>query len=128
MWEEMGKTFADPRLGDYMTSEEIAQAKLDFEKKFQKICPKGMYFPVIEYECDEDISLMFYSKSYLDAKPLHSNSGMAFILRPDQPTGISGLKLKAAVIQEPVPADTNIIEAELFQYTRTLPCGDIKLD
>lgn len=47
-----------------MSSEELVQMRLDFENKLLEICPKGMYFPVIEYECEEDISLQFYSKAF----------------------------------------------------------------
>jgi len=127
MWAEMDEVFSNPKFQEQMTSEEINQARLDFEKKFSEICPKGMCFPIIEYECEEDISLLFYSKSYLDAKPLHRSGTMGFIVRPDQPTGILGLKLKAAVIQEPVPPNTTSIEAELFQYIDTTTGRDILL-
>ncbi len=125
MWEEMERVFSNPKLQEQMTSEEITHTRLDFEKKFIDVCPKGMCFPVIEYECEEDISLQFYSKDFLDAKPLHRSNSMGFILRTDQPAGILGLKLKAAVIQEPVPANTNSIEAELFQYIHTVTSGEI---
>lgn len=119
MWVEMAKTFDDPRLHEKVTPEQIAQARSDFEERFIKICPRGMCFPIIEYECEEDISLQFYSRAYLDATPVHRSSAMGFIVSPDQPTGILGLKLKAAVIQEPFPANTISIEAELLQYHRT---------
>jgi hypothetical protein len=129
MWAEMAKTFTDSKLQKQMTPEQIAQAKSDFEERFLEICPKGMHFPIIEYECEEGISLNFYSKAYLDAVRVHSSrsSSMGFIVGLGQPTGILGLKLKAAIIQEPVPADTVSIEAELFQYTHTTTGGDIVL-
>jgi len=125
VWEEMDKTFTNPKLLEHMTSEEIIQAKLDFENKFSDVCPKGMYFPVIEYESEEDISVQFHTKAFLDAKPVNRGSIMGFIIRPEQSTGILGFKLKAAVIQEPVPADINTIEAELFQCIHTLTDRDI---
>ena len=127
IWDDMDKIFSNPRLLKQMTPEQINRARLDFEKKFSEVCPKGMYLPVIEYECEEDISLEFYTKSFLDAKPSNTSSSIGFIYRPDQPTGILGLKLKAAVIQEPVPKDTNIIEAELFQYIETTDSRDFIL-
>jgi len=127
MWEEMEKTFTNPKLQEHMTSEEINRARLDFEKKFLEVCPKGMYFPVIEYECGEDISLQFYSKSYLDASPVDSGTSIGFMIAPEQPTGIWGLKLKAAVIQEPVPEKTDRIDAELFHYLISATSDDILL-
>lgn len=110
-----------------MTAEEITRTRLDFEGKISRICPRGMYFPVVEYECEENISLQFFSKSYLDAKPSHSGVNMGFLVKPDQPAGILGLKLKAALIQEPVPPDTKTIEAELFQYIFTVTGKDVIL-
>jgi hypothetical protein len=127
MWEEAEKTFTDPRILEHMSSEKIAQARSSFEKHFAEICPRGMCFPVIEYECEEDMSVQFYSKSFLDSKPSLRNSTIGFILRPDRPTGILGLKLKAAVIQDPVPPDTMKIEAELFQYVKIVTSDDIVL-
>ena len=127
MWAEMAKTFTNPKLQEQMTPEQIAKAKSDFEERFLEICPMGMCFPVIEYECEEGISLNFYSKAYLDAMPVHRNSSIGFIVGTDQPVGIKGLKLKAAVIEEPVPWDTLSIEAELFQYVHTAAGGDIVL-
>mgnify|MGYP000888619269 CR=1 FL=1 len=127
MWKEMDKVFTNPKLQEHMTAEEIAQARLDFEKRFSKVCPRGMYLPVIEYECEEDIFLQFYTKSFLDAKPSQESSSMAFLISPEQSVGIMGLKLKAAVIQEPVSADTKTIEAELFQYIHTTTDREIIL-
>lgn len=127
MWEEMDKILTDPKLHEYMAPEEIAKVKLNFEKHFAEICQRGMCFPVIEYECEKEISLQFYSRTFLDAKPVHKNSGMGFIIKPDQPSGILGFKLKAAVIQDPVPPNTRKIEAELFQYIRTVTNDDIIL-
>jgi hypothetical protein len=129
IWEDMGKIFADSKMQEQMTPEQIAQAKSHLDEQLLEICPKGMCFPIIEYECEEGISLNFYSKAYLDAVRVRrrSCSSIGFIVRPDQPTGILGLKLKAAVIQEPVPGDTVCIEAELFQYIHTTTGGDIVL-
>jgi len=127
MWEETDKIFSNPKFQEQMSSEELVQMRLDFENKLLEICPKGMYFPVIEYECEEDISLQFYSKAFLDAKPVQKSSSMGFIIRPDKSEGILGFRLKAAVIQEPVPVNTVAVEAELFQYIHTTAGRDIVL-
>ena len=50
---------------------------------------------------------------------------MGFIVGSDKQTGILGMKLKAALIQEPVPVDTVSIEAELFQYYKTMTLDDV---
>lgn len=125
MWSEMEKTFSQPKLLERMTPEEIEKAKKDFEKHFIKICPKGMCFPIVEYECDESISLEFHSTKYLESQPVSNGSSMGFIVSSDKKTGILGMKLKVAVIQEPMDINTEIIEAELFQYFKTYTPEDI---
>jgi hypothetical protein len=127
MWAEMEKSFSDNKLLEHMTKEQIYEAKKHFEETFIEICPKGMCYPIIEYECEESVSLQFYTKKFLDSKPVHSNgaSSIGFIMRPEKTTGILGMKLKATIIQEPVPADTIGIEAELFQYYKTTTLNDI---
>jgi hypothetical protein len=111
-----------------MTKEQIDEAKRNIEKSFIDVCPKGMYYPVIEYESEDDISLEFHTKKFLDSKPVHHGNGsVGFIIRPDIPTGILGMKLKAAIIQEPVLGSTEIIEAELFQSHQTVTPKDIIL-
>lgn len=127
MWEEAERIFSASELREKMAPDEIDKARQDFEKRLAEICPRGMCFPVVEYECEEEISLQFHTRSYLDAKPVHRNSGMAILSRPEQPSGVLGFKLKASVIQEPVPANTVKIDAELFQYHRIITRDDILL-
>jgi hypothetical protein len=126
MWGDMEKNFSDPKLLKHMTKEQIEEAKKNIEKSFIEACPKGMYYPVIEYECKEDISLEFHTKEFLESKPVHHGNGsIGFIISPDKPTGILGTKLRSAIIQEPVSANTEIIEAELLQYHKTIIPGDV---
>ena len=113
---EMAGAFDNPEIKKQMTPNQIEKARLDFEKEFSNICPKGMLLPVVEYECEEDISLQFYTTDFLDSIPPKNSNGMGFIVGADQPKGKHGYRLKAAIIQEPVPADTKFIDAELFQY------------
>lgn len=128
MWADREKTFSDPNLLKQMTEEQITKIKRDFEEKLLEICPRGMCYPVVEYECEDCISLQFHTKNYLESKPVHNkNGGIGFIIGTDKKTGVLGLKLKAAIIQEPVPAGTTKIEAELFQYYKTTTPDDIIL-
>ncbi|MDR3601662.1 MAG: hypothetical protein P4L49_14475 [Desulfosporosinus sp.] len=127
MWAEMSQTFDNIRMKEQFSPEELAQRKSKFEERFSVMCPRGMCYSVIEYECEEDISLQFYSKQWLDAEPIHNNSVsiMGFFMKPDKPTGKLGLKLKAAIIQEPMAVNTVNIEAELFQYNQICKSDDI---
>lgn len=127
MWVEMEKSFSNPKLLEQMTEEQIANVKKDFEERFIEICPRGMCYPIVEYECEESISLEFYTKKFLESKIVHKNSGMGFIVGSDKSTGTLGMKLRAAIIQEPVEVNTTRIEAELFQYYKTTTPDDIIL-
>jgi hypothetical protein len=127
MWGEMEKTFADPKILNQMTKEQIAEARINVERRFKEVCTKGMCYPIVEYECEECISLQFYTKKYLESKPVNRNYGMGLIVGADKPTGVLGKKLKTAIIQEPVLADTVSIEAELFNYYKTTTLDDIIL-
>lgn len=125
MWADMEKTFSDPKILEHMTKEQIYEAKKSFKEHFIKICPRGMYYPIVEYECEDYISLEFHTKKHLESKPVHTNGSIGFIVNTDKATGILGMKLRAAIIQEPVAADTDIIEAELFKYHKTTIPDDI---
>ncbi len=125
MWGEMEKIFSNPHLINQMSEEQIAEAKKDFEERFIEICPRDMCYPIVEYECEECISLQFYTKKFLESKPTHKNGGMGFIVGTEKPKGVLGMKLKAVIIQEPVSVNTAIIEAELFQYYKTTTPDDI---
>jgi hypothetical protein len=127
VWAEMENSFANDELQEQMNQQQLSRIKADFEKRLLKICPRGMCFPVIEYECEQDISLQFFSQAYLDAIPVNRNSSMGFSVQPNQPTGKLGMKLMAAIIQEPFPENTASIDAELFQYYQKRTSIDIVL-
>ncbi len=125
MWAEMEMNFSNPKLLEQIKEEEISKVKKDFEEHFTEICPRGMCFPIVEYECDESISLEFYTKKYLDSEPAQNSRAIGFIVGSDKKTGALGMKLRAVVIQEPVDVNTVSIEAELFQYYKTITPKDI---
>lgn len=114
---EMEKAFDNPEIKKRMTPEQIEKARMDFEENFSNVCPKGMLLPVVEYECEEEIHLQFYTSAFLDALPKRDSNGMGFFVGADQSESKYGYRLKGTIIQEPVPADTQFIDAELFQYS-----------
>ncbi len=129
MEAQLEETFANPKLLERMTQEELVRSKADLKEKLREICPENMYFPAIEYECEENISLQFYTKEYLDGPvPVNRNGSMGFMILPKQPEDGSGRKMKAAVIQQPVPKDTSDIEVEIFEYIESAALEDIILE
>jgi len=128
IWDDLEENFSNPKLLETMSKEQIYEAKINIEKSLMEICPKDMYYPVIEYESEENISFEFHTKEFLDSEPVHHENGsIGFIISPDKSTGILGTRLKSAIIQEPVSGNTEIIEAELFQYHKTVTPEDIIL-
>jgi hypothetical protein len=125
IWAEVLKAFDNPQMTEHFSPEHLNRQKAEFEKHLAEICPKGMCYMMIEYECEEEVTLQFYSKRWLDAKTNCSSSLIGFIMKPDEPTGKLGMKLKSAVIQDPLTPDTTSIEAELFQYIQGFRPEDI---
>lgn len=125
---ELLKNFDDPRMLEHLSPEQISDAKKDMANRFLEICPKGMFLPVVEYECEDDVFLQFYGKAHLDDAPKSGGAAIGIIMGPDKPIGKQGLKLKSVLIHEPVSADIMQFEAELFHYSRMIKSDDIELN
>lgn len=117
---EMLKMYENPELSEKFNDAQIIKMRAELESRLLEVCPRDMYFPVVEYECfDDDISLQFFAQSYLDEKP-KNNGAIGFITGADKMTGKLGNKLKACVIQTPVTEETSRIDVELFGYSRVV--------
>ncbi len=135
VWAEEERKFADPvyreRMLQYVSEEQLEQMKEQLFEGIAQICPKGMCFPVIEYECTENVGLRFLDGEYLDTaeKPSKgSATSILMMMKPDAETGSHGLKMRACVIQTPVEPGTERVEAELFSYTEGIEKRTEKLD
>lgn len=74
---------------------------------------------VVKYECDNDISINFYSKEYLDtvSKPKNGTASSLLIsVKSDVELGIHGYKMRGCVKQTPLDADTHQLDVKLFSY------------
>lgn len=116
MKKEMEKVFYSSEFKEKFSADEIAQCKEDFQERFGSTCEKDKRYCVVEYECEEHISLEFHSRQRLDAERESSSDAVGFLMKPNMEKGVSGMRVKAAVIQEPVNADTKSIDAELFCF------------
>lgn len=115
---EMRKLMEDPASFGDLPPVEHARIRSDLESNLSKICPEGMCFPVVEYECAQHLSIGLSSSAWLDTEPNDNIPGMIFMVQPEQNKGLSGLPLKTAVIMEPFPPDTERIQAEVYKWTR----------
>lgn len=118
IYETFNDKFNDPRITEQFDAEQIIKMKQETEASFSKICPRGMFLPVIEYECEEAISLQFYHRDDLDQEPVQNSGAVGFIMGTDKTAGKWGQSVKACVVQSAMPADTKEIHVELFQYSR----------
>lgn len=125
--KEQEETFADPeyhrKMLEYVTPEEFEKTKQELSDLMDQVCPRGMYYPVVEYECTLDLQLSFHTKQYLDAQPDCSGKAAVMMYKADsdKQTGPHGLSMKADLIQEPVRADLTQLEAELFEGYENIP-------
>ncbi len=128
MWSEMEKTFSDPRMRQRLTEEELAQRRAEFACRFEPVCPRGMRFACVSYECEDGISLQFYDRAWLEqALSPRGDGAMAFLMRAEQPVGRLGLPLKTAVIQTPLPPEQKLLDLELFSYSQRVPERELVL-
>lgn len=118
IWTEMKNPYDDPSLKEHLSAQELLVKRAEFESDFLKVCPKGMCYPAIKYECEEEIHIQFHSKSWLDTERPKNNSSRRwfFLDSSNKSVGKLGQELKTGLIQEPFPAETKEIEIELFCY------------
>lgn len=118
---------ADPeyrkRMLEHLSLEEFTAAMREMDEIMEQICPRGMYFIAVEYECTLDLQLRFYTKDYLDAKPDTSGKAVSMMWRMDEEEqmGPHGFWIRTGLIQEPVSADVTRLEAELFEAFEQVP-------
>ena len=127
-WAQVEETFASPAWAEQMTTAEREEARSRLLASIAEHCPRGMRYPVIEYTCEAGISLRFHAQSYLDAVPDQGGNGGAFgiIAGASRETGRSGLRLRSAAIETPVPEGTESIAVECFAYRQEMP--DCKIE
>ena len=113
-WEDAQTRFEDPRYRDNFTEERIAQLKQEWLELLPELCPKGCVLPLVEYECDLDYQMQFYSSEYLRRAPKHQSAASFFMMHPDKETGPMGYRARVCEL-EPVPAGfTGELPVELF--------------
>lgn len=121
IWEEVNDKFEDAFIQDF-SKEQIKKMKEQYIDILEKICPKGMDLAIVEYETEDDIQLNFYSKEYLDARPVcNTSSPSAIILKSDKEVGNNGFKNRVCIIK-PIEKDFNgSLDVELFSWVMKIP-------
>ncbi|MBV7274872.1 hypothetical protein JMF89_10430 [Clostridiaceae bacterium UIB06] len=127
IWEESNRIF-ESEWAKSLSQNQIEQMKKEHTAHLEEICPKGMNLLILEYESEDDIQLNFYSKEYLDKKPVHRTSALALaFFTINKELGINGFKRQVSVIK-PIKKDFNdSIDVELFSYFLEIPEEIVKV-
>lgn len=127
LWEKEEERYNDPeyrrQMLEEMTEEEYEKMSQVSYESLMQVCPRGMYVPVIEYECTMDLNLQFYTSELLDSAPSYSETGanILFGVQTEEKVGEHGMPVKRALIQQPVGVDTKELQIELFSASEVVP-------
>lgn len=95
--------------------------KREFMELLPQICPKGCVLPMIEYECDRDYQMQFYTTEYLKRAPKHHSTALFFAMRPDTQIGPMGYKNRVCQLEAMEEGFEGEISVELFLCHKTIP-------
>ncbi|WP_066501777.1 hypothetical protein [Abyssisolibacter fermentans] len=119
IWEDVEHKFNE-RMKDF-PKEQIKQLKEDYKDNLKDICPRGMNLALVEYEAEDDIQLKFYTKEYLEERPVHKSSSTMMLFKSDKNNGVNGFRSRICMIK-PVEKDFNgSIDVELFSWYKVIP-------
>lgn len=121
IWEESKTRFEDERYKERFSAEQIEQMKKTYMESLPKMCPKGCVLPVIEYECDKDYQMQFYTTEYLKREPEHSSSAVFMMMRPEKKIGPMGYRNQACLLEAVEKGFEGDIAVELFACYKKIP-------
>jgi hypothetical protein len=121
VWKEAETCFEDKHYLEHFSKEQIAQMKQEFMELLPQICPKGCVLPMIEYECDRDYQMQFYTTEYLKRAPKHHSTALFFAMRPDTQIGPMGYKNRVCQLEAMEEGFEGEISVELFLCHKTIP-------
>ncbi len=120
LWKEANPPFEGEGMRDFSKAQ-IVQMKQEHKENLEKICPSGMNLAIIQYESENNVQLNFYSKEYLDERPVQRNSSTCMFFKSDKQLGTNGFKSRVCMIK-PVEKDfEGTIAVELFSYFMEIP-------
>lgn len=122
IWNETKLMIEDDPFKDLSISDDQrSQMIQSLYQKLEHICPKGMKLAILKYETDDNISLNFRLKEYLDNKVQFKSSASAFLYSNDEEIGPNGLKTKICHVKAIDENDLSSIVIELVAFTVTIP-------
>ncbi len=128
VWEEMLTFFNSPPIKNRFNQSEVDNHVKYLEQHFANHYPPGTFFPVVEYECEGDITVEIRSANWSNSESFGKGSDLGFILKSDNFMGKNGLPLKVWIIKEHVEKGTETIEAEIVSYSKMIDLPNIILN
>ena len=114
VWNDAETRFQDRRYKERFTEKQLEQMKQKYVDTLPQICPKGYVLPLIEYECDKDYQMQFYTTEYLNRVPQHYSSASFFMMHPDKQTGSMGYRSRICQLEAVEKGFDGEIAVELF--------------
>lgn len=121
IWKEAEAGFQDERLTQRFTEEEIAKVKQEYFENLSSMYPKGYVLPMVEYECDKDYQIQFYTTEYLRRKPENKSASIFFHVRSDKEKGPMGFRNRACPLEAVEKGYEGSIDVEIFLYYKVFP-------
>ncbi len=125
-WEEEKTCFDDPRYKENFTKEQLEQLKAQHREAVSMMCPKEYVIPLIEYECDKDYQMQFYTSDYLKREHQSTNKSVIMMFKSDKKNGPMGYLSRVCQLEAvPYDYDENM-SVELFMYYKIIPAKTIE--
>lgn len=123
VWEDAEKRFEDERYKERFTEDQISQVKQEYFDMLPQLCPKGCVLPLIEYECDKDYQMQFYTTDYLKRVPKHESAASFWMTRSDKKTGPMGYRHRICHLEAVEKGFEGELAVELFACYKMMPAN-----
>ena len=130
-WKHLEDTLSHPKITKQFTPKELEQHRSRLEEEYTDFCPHGMALPVVIYEADQDVSLYFYERSWLNAPPKSNSSAFAVmgLFKGENRIGPHGLPLHGVALSELAlnPRETKQLSFGMAKWTCRRPQPALQL-
>lgn len=123
-WESLEARFADPKVQEMLSSEQLKQQKEMVFAMLDMQCPRGMRYLMADYACDPGIQLELYARQALSAPMKSSSGGLMFRVKPERELDSHGLPLHTWISDMPLSPDTEKLPVEALSYAEKVPAWE----
>ena len=123
VWEDAEARFEDERYKEQFTEDQISQMKQEYFDMLPQLCPQGCVLPLVEYECDKDYQMQFYTTDYLKRVPKHESAASFWLARSDKKTGPMGYRRRICHLEAVEKGFEGELAVELFACYKMMPAN-----